>query len=102
STLILSACLLSISPAEAAQREYTVIKPRERTANESVTATKKASQETKGVLVVILDPVISGKVTITDFNGRVLDQAEATAESGRAEFELRRGQNYMVKASSPG
>jgi hypothetical protein len=99
---IFGACLLLIAPTAYAQREYTVIRPRERAANESVTVSKKASQETRGVLVVILDPVISGKVSVIDVNGRLIEQAEATAESGRVEFELRRGQNYRVKASSPG
>ncbi|HKX27416.1 MAG TPA: hypothetical protein VJ302_06970 [Blastocatellia bacterium] len=101
-TLIIAAGLLLGASTAQAQREYTVVKPRERAANETVTASKKATQETKGVLVVILDPVISGKVTILDAAGRLLEQAEASAESGRAEFELRRGHNYRVKVESPG
>jgi hypothetical protein len=78
-----------------------VIKPRARTATETVTINRRASQPTKGVLQVVLDPVIPGKVVITDSQGRVLEEAEAD-EDGQATFELRRGQSYLVKASSPG
>ncbi|HKQ77289.1 MAG TPA: hypothetical protein VJ810_26560 [Blastocatellia bacterium] len=94
-------CLLAAAPVAFAQREYTVIKPRERSTNETVAITRKASQPTKGVLQVVLDPVISGKVVITDVKGRVLDSADA-GEDGQATFELKRGQSYVVKASSPG
>lgn len=93
--------LLALAPAVFAQREYTVIKPRARAATEKVAVTRKASQPTKGMLQVVLDPVIPGKVVVTDAKGRVLDQAEA-GEDGYAVFELKRGQSYIVKASSPG
>lgn len=97
-------CGILIGGASTAfgQREYTVIRPRERAVNESVTASKRASQATKGVLVVVLDPVISGKVSVFDSKGRLLDEADADAKNGRVEFELKRGHSYLVQASSPG
>jgi hypothetical protein len=94
-------CVFGAAPAVLAQREYTVIKPRARAATETVTIVRKASQPTKGVLQVVLDPVIPGKVVIADTSGRVLDEVEA-GEDGQATFELRRGQSYQVRASSPG
>lgn len=94
-------CLLAAAPEAFAQREYTVIKPRARSTNETVAITRRASQPTKGVLQVVLDPVIPGMVVITDAKGRVLGTAEA-GEDGQATFELKRGQSYIVKASSPG
>jgi hypothetical protein len=94
-------CFLAAAPGALAQREYTVIKPRARSKNETVTITRRASQPTKGVLQVVLDPVIPGKVIITDAKGRVLGTAEA-GEDGQATFELKRGRSYIVKASSPG
>ncbi|MBK8313723.1 MAG: hypothetical protein IPL01_06700 [Acidobacteria bacterium] len=85
-----------------AQREYTVVKPRDRAANETVTASRKASVGTKGVLVVVLDPIIAGNVAVYDSKGKVVEEGKADGESGQVEFELRRGQNYSVKATFPG
>src|SRR5262245_55837608 len=101
SLLLFCLCFLGTSSTALAQREYTVIKPRARTATETITINRRASQPTKGVLQVVLDPVIPGKVVITDSQGRVLEEVEA-GEDGQATFELRRGQSYLVKASSPG
>ncbi len=98
--LIALLCLTHVSAY--AQREYTVVKPRERSVNEKVDTSKRATKATTGILVVVLDPVISGKVSIIDTRGRVVDEAEADARTGQVEFELRRGANYVIKASSPG
>jgi len=98
---LFSIFFLSAAPAVLAQREYTVVKPRPRSATETVKINRRASQPTKGVLQVVLDPVIPGKVVITDAKGRVLDEAEA-GEAGQVTFELKRGQSYLVKANSPG
>lgn len=92
---------LTHNPAYA-QREYTVVKPRERAVNERVDTSKRATKATTGILVVVLDPVISGKVEIFDARGKIIDQGEADAKTGQVEFELRRGQNYVIKAASPG
>lgn len=94
-------CFLTATSTVLAQREYTIIKPRARPASETVTVNRRASQPTKGVLAVFLDPIVAGKVVVTDTRGRVLEQADADAD-GLAIFELRRGRSYLVKASSPG
>ncbi len=99
-------CLVAIlqlvcATSVMAQRDYTVVKPRERAATEKITVTRKATQANKGILAVVLEPVIAGKVVITDTKGNTL-QAEADNKRGIAEFELRRNQSYSIKASSPG
>lgn len=94
--------LAVLSVPVAAQREYTVIRPKERAANETVTASRKASVSTKGVLVVVLDPIIAGKVSVFDSKGRLIEESNTDGDSGQVEFELRRGLNYTVKAESPG
>jgi hypothetical protein len=93
--------LVCASPA-LAQRDYTVVKPRERSATEKVFVSRRATQASKGILAVVLQPVIAGKVLITDIQGRVLEQADADTASGQAEFELRRGANFIIKVTSPG
>src|SRR5262245_3682351 len=95
SLFLLCFCLLGASSTAFAQREYTVIKPRARTATETVTINRRASQPTKGVLQVVLDPVIPGKVVVTNAQGRILEEVEA-GEDGQATFELRRGQSYSI------
>jgi hypothetical protein len=98
---LLTFCFLTAASPVLAQREYTVIKPRARSVSETVTVPRRASQPTRGVLAVFLDPVVPGKVVVTNTKGRVLGEADADSE-GLAIFELRRGQSYVVKASSPG
>ncbi|MGH9832580.1 MAG: hypothetical protein ACREBD_25345 [Blastocatellia bacterium] len=99
-SLLIFCFLIATSPV-LAQREYTVIKPRPRPVLEPVTVPRRASQPTKVVLAVFLDPIVAGKVVVTDTKGRVLEEADADSE-GLAIFELRRGRSYLVKASSPG
>lgn len=101
SLLILTLSILTQTTAYA-QREYTVVKPRERAANEKVDASRRATKATTGILIVVLDPVISGKVEIYDARGKVIEQADVDAATGQVEFELRRGQTYVIKAASPG
>jgi hypothetical protein len=93
--------LLAAPSVSLAQREYTVVKPRERAANESVVVRTVIKQPTEGVLVVVLDPIIPGKVVIESTTGSVITEAEAD-ETGQAEFTLPRGKAYRVKASAPG
>jgi hypothetical protein len=93
-------CLL-VTPT-LAQRPYTVFRPAVREAGEKVTVSRKASQTNKGILAVVLQPIIAGKVTITDLQGRVLEQAETDNTTGQVEFELRRGASFIIKATSPG
>jgi hypothetical protein len=85
-----------------AQRDYTVVKPRERAASEKIAVTRKATQASKGVIAVLIDPYVPSQVTVTDAKGKVIEQAQTDAESARVDFELRRGQTYLIKASAPG
>lgn len=94
--------LLVCAGPSLAQRPYTIEKPRERSATERVQVSRRATQASKGILAVVLQPVIAGKIVITDAQGREIEQAEASRASGQAEFELRRGATYIIKVSSPG
>jgi hypothetical protein len=94
--------LVLLSTTALAQRNYTVVRPRERSDSESVSVRTKAAQASKGVLAVVLDPVINGQVIVKDSaTGKQIEQREA-GESGKAEFELRRGKIYQVEVSYPG
>ncbi len=84
-----------------AQREYSIEKPRERSSSERITINTRAVQPTKGVLAVVLDPVINGQLIIKDASGKVLAKQDA-GEEGKAEFLLQRGKIYQVEASAPG
>lgn len=100
--LLFAAVGLMVAPGVSfAQREYTVVKPRERSANENVVVRTVIKQPTEGVLVVVLDPIIPGKVVIENATGKSIAEAEAD-ETGQAEFTLPRGKAYRVKASAPG
>ncbi len=90
-----------ISSEALAQREYTVVKPRERSATERVRIVPRAAQPTKGTLAVVLNPVINGLVEIKDPSGRVLVSQE-TGETGELQVPLQRGKIYQVEVSSPG
>ncbi len=94
--------ILSHSHTAFGQYDYTVVKPRERAATERVAPTRKATQSTKGILVVLLEPIIAGKITVSDARGKLVDEIEADATEGRADVELKRGQSYLIKAASPG
>lgn len=94
-------CLLLGATTVLAQREYTVIKPPERSPYERVTIRTKAVQPSKGVLAVILDPIISGWVRVKDAAGRVLSEQQAD-QKGQVEFQLQRGRAYQVEVSHPG
>jgi hypothetical protein len=83
-----------------AQRQYSIEKPRERSTSERITINTKAVQPSKGVLAVILYPIIDGEVIIKDATGRVL--AKQDASEGKAEFLLQRNRVYEVEAKAPG
>lgn len=84
-----------------AQRPYTVEKPQSRPVSEKVTIRTRPAQATKGVLAVVLDPIINGQVTVKDAAGRVLAKQDADKD-GQVEFQLQRGKSYQVEAESPG
>jgi hypothetical protein len=100
--------LLMASSAARAQRSYTTIegptveKARARAASERIVIKTVTKQPTEGVLAVVLDPIISGEVVVENAAGKVVARAEADKESGQAEFTLRRGVTYRVRASAPG
>ncbi|MEO6725574.1 MAG: hypothetical protein ABIP14_09755, partial [Blastocatellia bacterium] len=79
----------------------TIEKPRERISGERITIRSVPVQPTKGVLAVVLDPVIKGRVIIKDAAGRVLAKQESD-QDGQVEFQLQRGKTYQIEASSPG
>lgn len=93
-------CLVAFSTAAFAQREYTVVKPRERSSSESVTIRTKAAPS-RGVLAIVLDPVLNGQVVVKDSTGRVISTLEADKD-GQAEIQLARNKVYQVEASYPG
>jgi hypothetical protein len=95
--------LSALFPVTAvAQRPYTVVRPAERSPGERPLITRRATQPSKIILAVLLEPIITGKVVVTDARGKVVAEGEADSEQGRVDFELRRGQAYTIKASSPG
>ncbi|MFN7948499.1 MAG: hypothetical protein U0Z53_24315 [Blastocatellia bacterium] len=105
--LILLFCLTA-SSAVLAQRSYTTVegptveKARARAATERIVIKTVTKQPTEGVLAVVLDPIIPGEVIVENAAGKVIAKAEADKESGQAEFTLKRGVSYRVKASAPG
>jgi hypothetical protein len=90
------------SAAVWAQRDYTVVRPRERAATEKVTLNRRATQATKGILAIVLQPVLAAKVVVTDAKGNIIEQTNTDNVTGQAEFELRRGASFTVKVTAPG
>lgn len=102
-------CFYAISITVTAQpqggiKELPIVeKPRTRAANEKVVIRTLPAQPTKGVLAVVLDPIVAGKITVKDAAGRiVLATLEADEKTGQAEFQLQRRKAYQIEASSPG
>jgi hypothetical protein len=85
-----------------AQRELPIEKPKERIVSDPVKPKTQVRQApTTGLLIVLLNPIVEGKVTVKSETGKVLKEVEADKE-GQAEFVLPRNKNYQVEASSPG
>ncbi|HZS05359.1 MAG TPA: carboxypeptidase-like regulatory domain-containing protein [Blastocatellia bacterium] len=98
--------LLAAASAALAQREYTTVeakveKARARAATERIVIKTVTKAPTEGVLAVVLDPIIPGEVVVEDAGGKVVAKAEAD-KTGQAEFTLKRGVAYRVKATAPG
>ncbi len=93
-------CLPALSSAVFAQRRPTIIEPRARTDSGSVKPVK-AAPPTKGVLIVLFDPEVAGRITVETLSGKLVEEATAD-ESGQAQFVLKLGQTYRVKGSAPG
>jgi hypothetical protein len=104
-SLAMSLCFIAISQTSLtvkvyAQRQYSVEKPRERNRSEEITVSTVADQPTKGVLAVVLDPIINARVVIRDSRDKLL-HAQDAGESGQAEFALDRGRIYQVEVTAP-
>lgn len=93
-------CLL-VTPT-LAQRPYTVFRPPVREAGDKVTVSRKASQANKGILAVVLQPILAAKVVVTDAKGNIIEQTNTDNVTGQAEFELRRGASFTIKVTAPG
>lgn len=92
----------SIIGSAQALRELPVERPKERTTNETVKVKTTVRQPpSTGLLIVLLNPIVPGKVIVKNSTGRVIKQSEADQE-GQAEFVLPRGGAYLVEANSPG
>lgn len=78
-----------------------VEKPRERSSSERVTIKTLPAQPSKGVLAVVLDPIVSGQVIVKDSTGRVVSKLDADKD-GQAEFQLARNKVYQIEATYPG
>jgi hypothetical protein len=83
-------------------RELPIEKPRERTTNEApkVKAPVRQAPNTSTV-VVLLNPIVPGQVTVKSTAGKLIKQGEADIE-GQVSFSLARGLSYQVEATSPG
>lgn len=92
----------SLVTAQPGIRELPIVeKPRERATSERVFIRTKPTLPSKGVLAVVLTPVINGQVVIKDAAGKILERREA-GENGQAEFQLQRGRVYQIEAAFPG
>ncbi len=94
--------LVVLAPLASAQITLPIEnKPRTRTQGEKIVFRTVPMQPTKGVLAVVLDPIVGGKITIKDAAGKVIANADADA-TGQAEFTLPRKKIYQVEAAFPG
>jgi len=85
-----------------AQRELPIEKPKERVVTETVKPKTEVRQApTTGLLIVLLNPIVAGKVTVKSETGKTLKEVEADKE-GQAEIALPRNRQYQVEASAPG
>ena len=85
------------------QRRYTVTRPKERSGSETVkvrTSTRQAA--TRGVLVVLVEPVLPGQIRVSRLDGSEVGRAGADIEKGQAEFTLPRDKSYLIEVSHPG
>jgi hypothetical protein len=103
---LIACSLVLVLPISAQQpklpKELPIVeRPPRRETGERIIIRTVPAQPTKGVLAVVLDPIINGQVTVKDATGRVLATQEADKD-GQVEFQLQRGKTYQVEAESPG
>lgn len=95
--------MLGLAEAASAQRRYTTTRPKERTGAETVRVKTTSRQaDARGVLVVLVEPILPGEIVIRSAEGRDLARASADQENGQAEFALPRGRSYLIEVSHPG
>ena len=99
--LLLIACLCTV--AAFGQRRYTITRPKERSSSETVRV-KTASRQTdsRGILVVLVEPVLAGQIIVKGLDGQEIGRATADEENGQAEFSLPLSKSYQVEVSHPG
>ncbi|NDD64732.1 MAG: PEGA domain-containing protein [Acidobacteria bacterium] len=95
--------LLSLTTTVRGQRRYTVTKPKERSGSETVKVRTSSRQSaSRGVLVVLVEPVLPGEIRVSTPDGRDLGRATADLLNGQAEFTLPRDKAYLIEVSHPG
>jgi len=100
---ILALVLGATAVSASGQRRYTVTRPKERSGSEALKVKTSAKQtDTRGVLVVLVEPVLPGQIRVTRPDGRDVGTATADLGSGQAEFTLPRDKSYLIEVSHPG
>lgn len=95
--------ILSLTCEIYGQRRYTIEKPKERPSSETVRVRTTSRQpNARGLLVVLIEPILPGAVLVRGGDGREVARADADQENGQAEFSLPRGKSYQVEVSHPG
>jgi hypothetical protein len=97
---LLYLCFLFLVQPALAQRRPTIVEPKARTDNKTIKPVK-AAPPSKGVLIVLFDPEVEGKITIETLAGKLVEEGTADA-SGQAQFVLKRGLAYRVKGAAQG
>ena len=101
--LALLLSILTLTGEMSGQRRYTIEKPKERSVSETVRVRTTSRQpNARGLLVVLVEPILPGSVTVRGLDGRELGRADADQENGQAEFSLPRGKSYLIEVSHPG
>lgn len=94
---------VALAAPAAAQRYYSVEKPKERSTSDTVRVrTTVRPAASRGILVVLFEPILPGQIIVRDTAGREVARSEADRENGQAEFSLPRGGAYQIEASYPG
>jgi hypothetical protein len=85
------------------QRRYTIEKPKERSVSRDGTSSTTSRQpNARGLLVVLVEPILPGSITVRASMVVELGRADADQENGQVEFSLPRGKSYLIEVSHPG
>src|SRR5262245_59256252 len=100
--LLLLLCLFFFPSVAWAQggRRPRIIEPKIRT--EPPPRPTKTATSTRGVMIVLFNYEVAGKVSIETLAGKPVVEETSTDEKGQAQFLLKRRQSYKVKGSAPG